>query len=165
MAGFWSRASRNEFELWVAALLGLAGYGSAVLHKTDPEAQSIPVLLQQVWGWTLLIGGILIFVGAFWPDEEDGYWAELAGMVALTVVTALFGAALIVYDVPEAGTNAFIIFSLSLTCAVRAAKIARKIWPSQKTHELRVIEKVKKLVAEQAEEKITDQQEKNGEAT
>lgn len=151
----WNRPCRDEFHLLIAGMCFISGLGAIDKKNRSESMLALPPLLQEVWTYTLIVTSILILLGAFWANERGGYWPELAGMLGLGFVTATYATTVIFYLEGQSPFGASILLVVSLACFVRSGKIIYKIWKKE-THQELVVLEVKKLVEEQAREKVQE---------
>ncbi|MGW5147542.1 hypothetical protein [Rhodococcus koreensis] len=153
MAGFWDRPARDEFHLLIAGMCLISGLGSVNTENASESMAQLPLTLQVVWAYTLLVTSVLILIGAFWPDERDGYWPELAGMLGLGFITAAYAFVVIFYLEGQSPFGALILLAVTVACFVRAVKIIIRLRATP-SHEEKVVARVKKLVEEQARNEL-----------
>lgn len=149
--GYWDTPRRHPYQLCIAALCFLSGAGFVTAGEASDSMTSLPLTLQMVWAWSLLVTATLILLGAAWPDADDSAWPEMAGHLGLGFLTLGYGLGIIFYF-GMGGWGGAGFFAVTLAAFFRAGSLYGKIRHPGPTHDELVVEQVKKLAEQQAKE-------------
>lgn len=119
--------SRHPFQFWMMAALALAGGGNLFRESQSAINELLPPMMIKVWAATMLIGGVLAIVAAFWHDRITGLLLERIALSSVAFSCIIYGTA--VYTV--VGWAAFVPGSLitgtALACIWRIAHVTREL--------------------------------------
>jgi hypothetical protein len=118
---------RNRFHVFLFVVLTLNGLSFLFGEPTSQTLnKAMPVLGLRAYGFLLIIGGIAVLCGMFWPgkNRSTGLLVKRTGYVALAFATGIYSIAL-VFVTPSPG--AFLAASFSFYFAVLCAEQVRDI--------------------------------------
>lgn len=147
--GYWAKPRRHPYQLCIAAMCFLSGAGFVTTGQASASMETMPVVLQYAWAWSLLVTATLILCGAFWSDDDDSCWPELAGHLGLAFLTLGYGVGVIFYF-GLGGFGGAVLFAITLAAGFRAWTLFNCIRHPGPSHDELVVEQVKKLAAEHA---------------
>jgi hypothetical protein len=117
------RTGRSPFQIYLIALVLLAGVGILTGLSNNPITESMGKPYSTMWGVFLSIGGFLILLGIYWPkDKITGMLIERSGLVALGGA-CLIWSILVLWRVQLNG-----LFSATLTFGLFLACLAQWFW-------------------------------------
>lgn len=127
----WSQIpppSRHPFQLWVLGALVLAGIG-ALLGPDPQSVQSLlPDVVRAMWALSLLFGGTIGLLGAYWKDAATGLLLERSALLFIAGAATAYGLA-VLYAAADtrAGVSVALVCATALGLTLRYA-VARPWW-------------------------------------
>jgi hypothetical protein len=118
----------NPFEAYMFAACVVQGAAllTGAARPTSIE-QALPLQLRVVWATLLLLGGVAVLVGLYWPGSPmTGVEIKRPGLVAVGGAALAYGLALLPFG--AAGMVVAIAnVSFALACAVRVWQVTRRV--------------------------------------
>lgn len=89
--------------------------------------QAVPLALRVVWAGLLLVGGVAVLIGLYWPGSPlTGVEIKRPGLVAVGGAALAYGVALVPFG--AAGMVVAIAnMSFAIACAVRVRQVTRRV--------------------------------------
>lgn len=118
----------NPFEAYLFVACVLQGFAVLVgaARPTSME-MALPLLFRVVWAGLLLVGGIAVLTGLYWPGSPlTGVEIKRPGLVAVGGAALAYGVALI----PFGATGLVVAIAnvaFALACAVRVRQVTRRV--------------------------------------
>lgn len=117
------RSGRSPFQIYLIALVMLAGIGIVFGASTNTITRAMGEPYATIWGAFLVIGGFLILLGIYWPKRTlTGLLIERSGLVALGGASLIWSI-LVIRKVQLDG-----LFSAMLTLGLFIACVAQWRW-------------------------------------
>lgn len=121
-------ASRHPFQFFTMFALGLSGASIAFSGSTPASLRPLPAWATETWGITMLIGGLLALVSAFWLDRITGLLIERIALGAIGGACAVYALAFALYYEDRNGfLNIFQFFAITVACTWRIRHIQNEL--------------------------------------
>lgn len=117
------KTTRSPYQLYLVSLVILGGIGQVSGISANMVTRAMGHTLVVIWGCFLIVGGILILIGIFWPKEKfTALLIERSGLVAL-------GGACLVWSILVVWrTHTVGLFGAILTFGLFLASLAQWRW-------------------------------------
>lgn len=120
--------SRHPFQFWVLCACVLGGAASAFdFGRPNSLDEFLPHYIVLVWGWTLMIGGLIGLAAAWWPDRITGLLLERIALWGIGGITAVYGAVLLKVLGHTASVSAFFCISIAMASFWRIRHVNREL--------------------------------------
>jgi hypothetical protein len=119
------RAGRHPFQVYMLILSIAAGLPTA-LGVTSPTSISsvLPIWLQLMWGWCLVLGSATGLVGSYWRGSiVNALTIERVGLALVGTAALIFGFVIVVWFRWTGVASGLIIIGYGLSCVRRARDI------------------------------------------
>lgn len=112
-----TESNRSPFQIYLVALAVLGGIGILTKLSKNMIVDAMGKPYSTLWGLFLVIGGMLIILGIFWPRNiVTALLIERSGLVALGGASLIWSI-LVVWKVHTGGLfSALLTFGLFLAC-------------------------------------------------
>lgn len=120
---------RNPFEVAILVAAVLAGV-TTLVHGVPPRSvlATMSPLIQQVWQYELLGGGMLGLVGVWWPGKLfAALQLERIGVGVLGAATTMYAIGIAVYTGLAGVVAGSFVVAIALSCWARVVLITRDI--------------------------------------
>jgi len=118
--------SRHPFQFWVIFALSLSGAtnffasGSEVMELVNP-------FFHKVWASTLMIGGALALVGAYWRDRVTGLLLERIALTAIGISCPTYASVFILQVGISAGVGGVLTLLVGVASLWRVVHVNREL--------------------------------------
>ena len=122
------RTGRSPFQLYLILLVTVAGIPLMLGASTNNITDAMGHPESNIWGGALLLGGLLILVGVYWPKNLiTGMLIERTGLVGLGGA-CLIWSVLVVWRVHSNGLwSAALTFGLFVACLAQWRWINKRV--------------------------------------
>jgi hypothetical protein len=119
----------SPFEVMILAAAVIAGSVLLTMQLSPRSvASALHPVIQQVWQYELLIGGVVGLVGVFWPGSlYASLKVERIGMIILATATTMYTIALATVSGSQAITAGSFVGAIAVASWVRFAQIVRDL--------------------------------------
>ncbi|BAL87286.1 hypothetical protein AMIS_20660 [Actinoplanes missouriensis 431] len=120
---------RHPFEVMTLAAAALAGVTLLTMQLSPRSvASALHPVVQQIWTYELLIGGVVGLTGVFWPGTlYASLKLESIGVFVLAAATTMYTIALVTVSGSQAITAGSFIGAIAVASWARVAQIVRDI--------------------------------------
>lgn len=110
--------SRHPFQFWALTACVISGAGSAFdFGQPRTLAEIMPSYMIVLWGWTIMISGLVGLIASWWPDRISGLLLERIALGGIGGSCAIYGALL--YKI--AGGPGFFAATFCMSIALASA--------------------------------------------
>lgn len=122
-------ASRHPFQLLI--MVALATAGLAVVSQ-DAAPGSIADLVApwavQLWGWTMLFGGVVAVASAYWPDRILALLMERIALGAIAGACLVYSIGVVdAFRLENGSLNAGVFIGISVAAVLRIRDVNREL--------------------------------------
>jgi hypothetical protein len=120
--------SRHPFQFWALTACFLSGVASAIgPGKPGTMQELLPDYMVDLWGWTMMVGGLLGLIAGFWKDRITGLLMERLALLTIGGVTLVYGVVVLAVGGLGATTAGTFCLSMSVASFWRVVHVNREL--------------------------------------